>query len=96
MEEAFALHKQVVQPGRWLVEVMPFCAYDVYFFPLLILFRVCKVRFVPSWMPGAHFKRFAFSVRERMKAIDQAPLQWTKQQMVSGTKTVHCQSAKVA
>ncbi|KAK0231460.1 cytochrome P450 [Armillaria fumosa] len=66
MEEAFALHKQVVQPGRWLVEVMPF------------------LRFVPSWMPGAHFKRFAFSVRERMKAIDQAPLQWTKQQMANG------------
>ncbi|KAK0191577.1 cytochrome P450 [Armillaria mellea] len=66
MEEAFALHKQVVQPGRWLVEVMPF------------------LRFVPSWMPGAYFKRFAFSVRERMKAIDQAPLQWTKQQMANG------------
>ncbi len=40
MEEAFALHKQVVQPGRWLVEVMPFRAYDVYLYPLLILFRV--------------------------------------------------------
>ncbi|KAG7446121.1 cytochrome P450 [Guyanagaster necrorhizus] len=66
MEEAFALHKQVVQPGRWLVEVMPF------------------LRFVPSWMPGAHFKRFAFSVRARMKAIDQEPLKWTKEQMASG------------
>ncbi|KAK0452037.1 cytochrome P450 [Desarmillaria tabescens] len=66
MEEAFALHKQVVQPGRWLIEVMPF------------------LRFVPSWMPGAHFKRFAFSVRERMKAIDQVPLKWTKQQMANG------------
>ncbi|PBL01644.1 cytochrome P450 [Armillaria gallica] len=67
MEEAFALHRQVVQPGRWLVEVIPL------------------LRFVPSWMPGAHFKRFAFSVRDRMKAIDQEPHKWAKEHMASGT-----------
>ncbi|KAK0235423.1 cytochrome P450 [Armillaria nabsnona] len=67
MEEAFSLHRQVAQPGRWLVEEIPF------------------LRFIPSWMPGAHFKRFALLVCDCMKAIEQAPLKWTKERVVSGT-----------
>ncbi|KAK0455666.1 cytochrome P450 [Desarmillaria tabescens] len=67
MEEAFVLHRQLVQPGRWLVEVFPF------------------LRFVPPWMPGAHFKRFAFSLRDRMKEIDQEPHKWAKEHMATGT-----------
>ncbi|KAK0235434.1 cytochrome P450 [Armillaria nabsnona] len=43
------------------------------------------LRFIPSWMPGAHFKRFALLVRDRMKAIEQAPLKWTKERVASGT-----------
>ncbi|PBK83988.1 cytochrome P450 [Armillaria gallica] len=60
MEEVFSLHRQVAQPGQWLVEEIPF------------------LRFIPSWMPGVHFKRFAFSVHDHMKAIEQAPLKGPK------------------
>ncbi|KAK0472806.1 cytochrome P450 [Armillaria novae-zelandiae] len=59
MEEAFYLHGQITQPGRWLVEEIPL------------------LRFVPSWMPGAHFKRFAFSVGD-------SPFKWTKERVASG------------
>lgn len=40
------------------------------------------LRFVPTWMPGAGFKRRAAWVRERMRNIDRFPFNWTKEQIV--------------
>ena len=40
------------------------------------------LRFVPSWAPGAGFKRRAAYVKERMKRLDQTGFDWAKEQIV--------------
>lgn len=40
------------------------------------------LRFLPSWAPGAGFKRKASQIKERMKGIDQTGFNWTKEQIV--------------
>jgi hypothetical protein len=45
-------------------------------FPLL--------RFVPSWMPRAGFKRTAISAGQRLRETDTFPFNWTKEQITSG------------
>ncbi|KAA1477740.1 cytochrome P450 [Dentipellis sp. KUC8613] len=47
------------------------------------------LRFVPSWFPGAGFKRQANEWRERMSALTNMPHEWVKTQMASG-KYVEC------
>ncbi|KZW02337.1 cytochrome P450 [Exidia glandulosa HHB12029] len=49
------------------------------FFPIL--------RFVPSWFPGAGFKRQAKEWFKQLDTMSSAPLQWTKGEMVAGTAT---------
>ncbi|KAG2140996.1 cytochrome P450 [Suillus clintonianus] len=57
----------LLQPGRWLVEVMP------------------SLRFIPSWFPGAGFKRVAFDLGKKLSRLDAIPINWTKQQIKSGS-----------
>lgn len=63
--EGIEIFTATSQPGRWLVETIPW------------------LRFVPSWFPGAEFKRKAAHNRERMRRIDVIPFKWTKEQIVS-------------
>lgn len=41
------------------------------------------VRFVPSWFPGAGFKRQAIVWQKRLSEIENTPFNWAKQQIVS-------------
>lgn len=41
------------------------------------------VRFLPSWLPGAQFKRLAKGFRKQLSQIDMAPHTWAKEQIVS-------------
>ncbi|KAF8914418.1 cytochrome P450 [Gymnopilus junonius] len=50
--------------------------YWVEFFPLL--------RFLPSWFPGAGFKRTAQSAGHEMKRTETAPFEWAKTQVEKG------------
>ncbi|KAG1742796.1 cytochrome P450 [Suillus paluster] len=43
-----------------------------------------SLRFVPSWFPGAGFKRVAFDLGQKRSRIDTIPFDWTKQQIKSG------------
>ncbi|KAG2358710.1 cytochrome P450 [Suillus spraguei] len=45
------------------------------------------LRFLPSWFPGAGFKRVAFDIGEKLSRIDTVPFNWTKQQIHSGNYT---------
>ncbi|EIM80787.1 cytochrome P450 [Stereum hirsutum FP-91666 SS1] len=45
-------------------------------FPLL--------RYVPSWFPGANFKRFAANYRDKFSKLDVVPHEWAKEQIISG------------
>lgn len=64
MQEAIDITAGLWQPGKWLVEFIPW------------------LRFLPSWAPGAGFKRKAAIIKERMKALDQLGFNWTKKQIV--------------
>ncbi|KAG2041285.1 cytochrome P450 [Suillus americanus] len=44
-----------------------------------------SLRFLPSWFPGAGFKRVAFQTGQRVH--DGTPFNWTKQQIQSGSYT---------
>ncbi|KIK41645.1 hypothetical protein CY34DRAFT_805807 [Suillus luteus UH-Slu-Lm8-n1] len=45
------------------------------------------LRFLPSWFPGAGFKRTAIEHGKRMSRVDTVPFNWTKQQIQSGSYT---------
>ncbi|PCH38585.1 cytochrome P450 [Wolfiporia cocos MD-104 SS10] len=47
------------------------------FFPVL--------KYIPSWLPGAGFKRNALAVRRLVEAACDGPYEWTKRQVESGT-----------
>ncbi|KAG2067299.1 cytochrome P450 [Suillus decipiens] len=42
------------------------------------------LRFLPSWFPGAGFKRVAFDIGEKLSWNDTVPFNWAKQQIHSG------------
>ncbi|OAX32366.1 cytochrome P450, partial [Rhizopogon vinicolor AM-OR11-026] len=44
-----------------------------------------SLRFVPSWFPGAGFKRVAFDTGQKLSRLDAIPFQWVKQQIQSGS-----------
>lgn len=70
-KEGVRIAEEMVQPGRWLVEI----------FPLL--------RFVPSWVPGARFKRRAAYAKHRLNSIDTDPFNWAKEQIVRHSHSVY-------
>ncbi|OAX39285.1 cytochrome P450 [Rhizopogon vinicolor AM-OR11-026] len=43
------------------------------------------VRFVPSWFPGAGFKRVALDIGQKLSRLDAVSFNWVKQQMQSGS-----------
>ncbi|KAG2743323.1 cytochrome P450 [Suillus brevipes Sb2] len=42
------------------------------------------LRFLPSWFPGAGFKRVAFDIAKKLSRFEGTPFNWTKQQIQSG------------
>ena len=78
-EKVIEMLASAVLPGAFLVDLLPLCAClgDKAIPRLLNLFQV---RYVPGWLPGAGFQRFAdFTKRlsekmldEPMKAIERA------------------------
>ncbi|KAG1788222.1 cytochrome P450 [Suillus plorans] len=46
-----------------------------------------SLRFLPSWFPGAGFKRVAFDARQSLSKIDTTLFNWAKQQIHSGSYT---------
>ncbi|GJJ15152.1 hypothetical protein Clacol_009427 [Clathrus columnatus] len=72
-KEAFDLTMEIIgTPGKWMVDVFPFCAPRP------------KVRFIPSWFPGGSFKRKAEEYKKVLVAVDQIPYDWAKQTINSG------------
>ena len=40
------------------------------------------VRFVPSWFPGAGFKRYAKSIEKQLSMFENVPFDWAKENIV--------------
>jgi hypothetical protein len=50
------------------------------------------VRFVPSWAPGAGFKRLAMEVKTTLGRVDNVPFTWAKEKIVSERLRQHHKS----
>ncbi|KIK35267.1 hypothetical protein CY34DRAFT_812300 [Suillus luteus UH-Slu-Lm8-n1] len=46
-----------------------------------------SLRFLPSWFPGAGFKRVAFDLGQKLSRLDTIPFNWAKQQIHNGSYT---------
>jgi hypothetical protein len=53
-----------------------------------------SVRYIPTWLPGAGFKREAISISEDVNAMLTAPFEMVKSQMASWTCTTSPCSSK--
>lgn len=47
------------------------------------------VRYIPSWIPGARFKRQGEAWRVRLQDLSEVPHQWVKGQMVGAATCAH-------
>jgi hypothetical protein len=47
--------------------------------------NLSSVRFLPSWFPGAKFKRVALDLGQKLNKVDVVPFNWVKQQIVGFT-----------
>lgn len=70
-------------PGSMLVDFFPVCKWR----PSLLLWAASSahlfaVKHIPTWMPGAGFKRNAFKVRDLVRALMDAPYNMVKNAMV--------------
>jgi hypothetical protein len=88
LQATFDTTAKINVPGRWWVEGMPFCRSPFHFpsYYKTKLVGLLRVRFLPSWFPGAGFKRTAIEHGKRMSRVDTVPFNWTKQQIVSLVK----------
>ena len=78
METSIAL-----QPGRWMVDVIPPRSYFIerlsLIAPLTILFLVM---YVPAWVPGAGFKRWAKTATKTFRQLIEEPFYRVKRDLV--------------
>ncbi|KAF6748927.1 cytochrome P450 [Ephemerocybe angulata] len=42
------------------------------------------LRFIPSWFPGAGFKRYGLQMRDELRLVDQKPFTWAQEQIATG------------
>lgn len=79
-EETIKIVLSVTNPG-WLVDLLPIRAWNRA--PIREAFDPRGVvRFLPSWMPGASFKRSAKQWRKTVALSRQRPWNWTRRQVV--------------
>lgn len=83
MIEGLRIGYEATRPGRWLVDTFPICECSLCRDTDHMVMSWHAVRFVPSWFPGAGFKRQAIIWQTRLRELESAPHEWAKQQIVS-------------
>ena len=69
--------------GTYLVDYLPFCEPNQIIVKLYVLIvAMLAVRHIPSWFPGAGFKRQAYEWRADLKAMREQPFEMVKRRMV--------------
>ena len=71
---------EATKPGKWFVDVFPFCGCLSTFLTNLI--RSLLVKYVPSWFPGAGFKKTAAQYRKVNMDQTDLPFQFVIKGMV--------------
>lgn len=84
VEQSLDQFKAAAQFGAWLIDIFPSCAlYSPR--PVDINIDLPLVKYIPTWMPGAHFKRFAQESRLHAKHLVDIPYKFAVSQMVITT-----------
>lgn len=89
-EKAMDSLSPAVVPGAFLVDVIPAREHSIHYTTphFSILTTRCAVKYVPSWMPGAGFKRKALLWSEDPKALVETAYGRVKRDMVSNCHSV--------
>lgn len=85
-EEAALNFEDAIELGNFKVNLFPFREFDVIYSSSLVYSYCCQlgvVRHIPSWFPGADFKRTAARWRERLGIAISSPFDRVKADMVS-------------
>jgi hypothetical protein len=69
-------------PGSLIVDLFPPCKFIIPLTPLLIHVQYFLVKHIPTWLPGAGFKRNAFSIRKDVVQMLGAPFDLVMNRMV--------------
>ena len=81
VEKTAALTVAPGAPGGTLVDFLPACRNLHIIFSFKNTDRI-SVRHIPSWMPGAGFKRYAMITRKAVREMLDQPYDLVKQRMV--------------
>ena len=83
MEDSLRIGAPLFSPRKYWVEFMPFRAIHYHLSSFTLAYsRFVPVRFIPSWFPGAGFKRFAMSIGKQLARFENVPFDWAKKQIV--------------
>ena len=76
---------ETLTPGKYLVESIPACACPLYAYPRINAQgpSVFSVKYVPSWFPGASWKRYGEQLKAKACEIADEPFRHVKKQLVS-------------
>ena len=77
-ERALWIANQTILPGRWLVDILPICAYYQQLLVSTPLSQRALVKYVPEWVPGAGFKRQARLWRDDVLGMTDKPFNAVK------------------
>jgi len=83
LEDSLRIGATLSSPRKYWVEFMPFRTIHCHlssFLPAHSSFT--PVRFIPSWFPGAGFKRYARSISKQLALFENVPFDWAKKQIV--------------
>lgn len=72
-----ALHglNTAARPGAYMCDVLPFCKIHQVYYVSFHLTNLAAVKHVPSWLPGAGFKRQAAVWRQAVEDMVELPYQ---------------------
>ena len=80
---------EAAKPGRWFVDLIP----PRMFFSLFLISQMdltFTVKYIPSWFPGAHFRKFADLCRTNAREAFEKPYLNVKKQMVRRLQHPKC------
>lgn len=89
IEDGFKVQAEIARPGRWYVDIFPWRTSIAIHLQILAHYRnhSSQVRFVPSWFPGAAFKRKAEEYKTYFREVDRAPHDWAMERINSDAYT---------
>ena len=83
LEDSLRIGATLTSPRKYWVEFMPFRTIRRHFSAFSPAYSgFIPVRFIPSWFPGAGFKRYARSISKELALFENVPFDWAKKQIV--------------